>query len=442
MEDGSSPLWGVLIILLFIIMTGMFYGFGAAIQNLNENDLEERGEQGSRKAQKLLRLLKNPTRLIQVITMITTLLGICFGAFGIRGYVRFFGAYIDNKAAMLLTILLSVILLLSLGVLSFKKICSSYPEKTAYAFVDFVSFFLVVLTPLTWITSRISDLVVRLFKVDPEESSSDVTEEEILSMVDEAHEQGVIRESEAEMIQNIIDFGDKAAKDIMIHRTNMEALEGNTTLKEALYVMLEEEYSRYPIYQEDLDDILGIVNFKDVVRLITERPEDENKALREIPGLLRPATFIPGTRSINDIFQAMQHKKIHMAIVVDEYGQTDGLLSMEDILEEIVGEIEDEYDEREILIQPQRDNSVLIEGLTRLEDVEEELGITFSEERFETLNGYLTSVLGHIPTAQDTDVTAGGYQFQILSVSGNVIEKVRAKKLSPYSEDVCQPMES
>lgn len=442
MEDGSSPLVGCIVFVLFIIFNGIFYGFGAAIQNLNESDVEQKMEEGDRKAKKLCKLIKQPSSLIQVITIITTLLGICFGTFGISGLGRYFSNYIASELALILVILIAVILLLSLGVFPAKRICASYPEKASYLLVNFVCFFLGVFKPLAWIIVRISNLMLRLFGVDPDRKNTDVTEEEIISIVDEAHEQGVIRENEAEMIQNIIGFSDKTADAVMTHRKNVVALKSDMTLDRVIMVMLEEGFSRYPVYQNDLDDVIGILHFKDVVKIITEQKDAGSKTILQIPELLRKAVFIPGTRSISAIFQTMQHKKIHMVIVVDEYGQTDGLVALEDILEEIVGEIEDEYDEEELLIQPLHDSSVLMDGLTQQEDVEEELKIEFSGERFDTLNGYLTNILGHVPTQEDREVITDGYRFQILSVANNVIEKVRAEKIymkETKGEDiVCQ----
>ena len=196
-------------------------------------------------------------------------------------------------------------------------------------------------------------------------------------------------------------------------------------------MMLEEGYSRYPVYADDLDNILGILHFKDVMRVASTSSMAGGKPIREIPGMIRPAIFIPQTRGINQLFQGMQARKTHLVVVVDEYGQTVGLVSMEDILEEIVGEINDEYDEDEQNIQPQLDQSILIDGFTRLEELEEELGMDFGEQEVETLNGYLTSVLDHIPTVKDKEVIANGYRFEILSVENNTIQKVKAKKLPP-----------
>lgn len=256
----------------------------------------------------------------------------------------------------------------------------------------------------------------------------DLTENEIIDLVDEAHEQGVIQESEAEMIQNIMEFSDKSAKDIMIHRKNMHILNDEMTLTEALQFMTESRNSRYPIYHENIDNILGFIHIKDIIRLYLTGEYNET-SLSQIPSLIRAVAFVPEARGLDSIFKAMQAKKMHMAIVVDEYGQTEGLLTLEDLLEEIVGNILDEYDESENFIQPQFDESILMDGLTPLEDVEDVLGIDFGEQDFDTLNGYLTSLLGHIPTEEDKEIKANGYSFQILQVERNIIQKLRVEKI-------------
>ena len=167
------------------------------------------------------------------------------------------------------------------------------------------------------------------------------------------------------------------------------------------------------------------------MKFLTRNSWSKFKPLKELPGLIRTAAFIPETRSIGDLFHTMQAKKLHMVIVVDEYGQTAGIVSMVDILEEIVGEIQDEYDDDEIMIRTQIDNSILIDGFAYIEDVEEKLNVDFGEMVFETLNGYLTSLLGHIPTEKDldTELVANGYRFKILSLGNKTIDKVRAEKI-------------
>ena len=287
--------------------------------------------------------------------------------------------------------------------------------------------------------------MVRLFGVDPHSHDDQVTEEEIISMVDDAHEKGVIEENEAEMIQNIMEFSETEAQDIMTHRKNINAIEENTTLEKALEFMLENSNSRYPVYREDIDHIIGILHLKDAMRQMAVF-DCKELPIKRIPKLIREASYIPETRSINDLFKAMQAKKIHMTIVVDEYGQTSGLVTMEDILEEIVGNILDEYDEEEQFIHVQTDDSLIMEGFTPLEQVDEVLGSDFDEsEDFDTLNGYLTSVLGHVPDmAEDKEIKAKGYLFTILAVENNTIQKVRVEKLpeEEKGEETCQDIQN
>ena len=257
-----------------------------------------------------------------------------------------------------------------------------------------------------------------------------VTEEEIISMVDEAHERGVIQQDEAEMIQNIMTFDEKEAHDIMTHRKNVIAFEQHILLQEMADHILEEGISRYPIYDTSLDNIVGIVHYKDVLKFLTRNPWARHKEVAELPGLIREVFLIPETRSIADLFRLMQRQKTHMAVVVDEYGQTAGIVCMEDILEEIVGDILDEYDEDELRFKTQAGGSIVIDALTKLEEVEDRLGISFGDVDYETLNGFLTDCLGHIPAREDLDRTieAVGYRFKILSLGNHTIGKVRAEK--------------
>ena len=263
-----------------------------------------------------------------------------------------------------------------------------------------------------------------------------VTEEKIISLLDDANEQGLIEENEAEMIQNIISFQEKDAGQVMTHRKNVVAFSRDEALMDIVDRMLEEGNSRYPVYGEDMDDIIGIIHYKDAIKFITKNPWARNKPLHELPGLIRQAAFIPETRSIGDLFRSMQSRKIHMAVVVDEYGQTAGIITMEDILEEIVGDILDEYDEDEISFKTLRDNSIVIDAMTSLEDVGEALQIKFPPMEFETLNGYLTSLLGHIPTEKDRnkELLANGYRFKILSLGKRTIDKVKAEKVKETAE--------
>lgn len=262
----------------------------------------------------------------------------------------------------------------------------------------------------------------------------DPVKSEVEEAVDEASEQGKLESYEAEMIRNVLSFSDTDAREIMTHRNDIKAVDGSRTLDEALHEMITSSNSRFPVYEETIDTILGIITIRDAARAFFLHPEMRDSPISEIPGLLREATIFPESRSIDKLMQSMRAQKIQLIIVVDEYGQTSGVVSMEDIVEEIVGNILDEYDPDENFIQHGYDDSIVMDGMTPLERAEEVLQTDFQTEDFETLNGYLTDCLGHVPTANDKMVTGNGFLFHILKVENHTIRKVRAERQRPVSD--------
>ena len=441
---------------LFIIMNGILYGFGSAIQRASQSELEKRNQEGDKKARWLLQVMDEPMGIINTTLIVGTLFSILTGYVGIHRIVpvlynglkeHAFFSYIPDAVTAFISIFLvlfvTVIILVAVGMISSKKLSAQNPTGWALRSAGFVKRIVTLFSPVTFLVVKLSNGFVRLFGVDPHKTGEDVTEEEIISMVDDAHEQGVIEESEAEMIQNIMEFSDKEAQDIMTHRKNIHAVSEKTSLKEALEYMLNGSNSRYPVYREDIDDIIGVIHLKDAMKEITFH-HNGDVPVNKIHNLIREASYIPETRSINDLFKRMQAKKIHMAIVVDEYGQTSGIVTMEDILEEIVGNILDEYDEDDHFIVEQLDHTYLMKVLTPLEEVEDTLSIDLKEEEFDTLNGYLTSLLGHIPNMEeDKEIRTNGYLFTILGVENNTIQRVRVEKLpTEEGELLCQDIQN
>lgn len=455
MEDGSSPLWGFIVLGLFIVINGIFHAFGSALDHVRESDIDKRLEQGDNKAQKILYLLETPARFHDSLQTVATLLGLIGGYIGIAVIIScLYNTYIDiwkqlevsefviMTALVVIISIVTVILLMAFGYLIPRKLAKVHPEKTLFRYFGIISMIMVCFKPILWIGRMIANLVVLLFGIDPHGNEDEVTEEEIISMVDEAHEQGVLQENEAEMIQNIFEFTETMARDIMTHRKNIIALDGNLFLEDAMKIMLEKSNSRYPVYEGDIDNIIGVIHLKDAMKQMTFG-EMGPIAICDIPNLIRQVEFVPETRSIDRVFQYMQSKKAHMVIVVDEYGQTAGLVAMEDILEEIVGNILDEYDDDELFIVHQFDDSILMDGLTPLKQVSEVLQTDFLNEDYETLNGYLTSILDHIPTEQDTEVTAKGFSFQILKVENHIIQNVRVERIAEEEGDKrCQDIQN
>lgn len=270
----------------------------------------------------------------------------------------------------------------------------------------------------------------RFFKKRPNDEQM---EQEIISMVNEVHEQGVLEDSEAMMIHNIFEFGDKEAKDIMTHRKNIVAIDGDMPFGEAMKLIIEQSNSRFPVYEGDIDNIVGAIHIREVLMYARDESVQEQK-VKEIENLVFDIDFIPETKNINSLFREMQAKKSHIAIVVDEYGQTSGLVALEDILEEIVGNILDEHDEEPGTIAQLDVNEYMMQGITPLEEVEEVLQIPFDAEDYETLNGYITALLGKIPTDNEAfSVEGNGCLFEVLSVNHKMIEKVRVTKLPEES---------
>lgn len=260
--------------------------------------------------------------------------------------------------------------------------------------------------------------------------NDDVIEEEIISMVKEGHEQGVLMESEAEMIHNIFEYMDKEAKDIMTHRKNIVAIDGNMSFYDMVAYVDDTGKSRFPVYDGDIDNIIGVLLIKDAF-LFCQRNEIFRTAVKDIPGLVREVDFITETIKINNLFKKMQSEKSQICIVIDEYGQTSGLVAMEDILEEIVGEIEDEHDEEEQTFSVEQDGSYTFDGLTELSDVLEVIDLPVEEDEFETLNGYVISLLEKVPNDDECEtIERYGYRFEIQKVENRIIREVRITKLA------------
>ena len=260
--------------------------------------------------------------------------------------------------------------------------------------------------------------------------NDDVTEEEIISMVREGHEQGTILASEAELIHNVFEFDDKEVKDIMTHRKNIVSLDGDMSFIDAIEFIIDTGKSRFPVYENDVDSIIGVLHIKDAFTFF-EKNEVYRSSIKDIDGLIRPVDFIPETVNINDLFKKMQSKKSHLAMVVDEYGQISGLIAMEDILEELVGNIEDEHDEEENYIRKSDDETFIMDGMTEFSDVKEALSLPVEDDAYETLNGFIISLSDKIPEEGDkTVISAYGYKFSVMSVEDKVIKQVMIKKLA------------
>ncbi len=429
MDDGAGPHISVAILLLFVALHAVCYRSIAALSDLNIGGLEKRSKEGDKKASLLLRLMRKPAGSLHTLQFFVTGMDLFAGIYVIAAY---------QGITRILFFIMYWVFVLVLCIYAPEKITGKKSEKWSFGFCKIIAFFVVLGYPFVKSMEIAADLVVRLTGAEPGEDMDDSTEEDIMSMVNEGHERGVILASEAEMIHNIFEFDDKEAKDIMTHRKGIVALDGEMAFAEAMEFMKESSNSRFPVYIGDIDNIIGVLHIKEALRICTHR-EYYQKPINQIHDLIRKVDFIPETRNINTLFKEMQSEKTHMVIVVDEYGQTAGIVAMEDILEEIVGNILDEHDdEYEEMIRMQQDGSYLLNGMADFEDVAKALAFEAGEdETYETLNGFLIAKIDKIPDEDDRiEVRAHGYCFKILAVEHKIIKKASATRILENDNDV------
>ena len=443
MDDGGASACSMILFFLLLFIEAVLSGFGRAIYLMNDKEIARKAEEeNDRKSLLLNRIIVHSTIYVNSIQMITTLIELVMGCFFLPRWAAQFRAWflewslfqgvsetVSGVLALVVATVCLMYILLTFSILLPRKLAQKHPDVWAYRFIGYIQFLRTVLYPLTGIVAISANAFLRLLGFRTIEEQADVTEEEIISMVNEGHEQGVLEAGEVEMITNIFEFGDKEASDIMTHRNNITAIDSTMPFKDALHFMLKESNSRYHVYEENLDHIIGVLYLKDAMRFHTS-DESLNAAVGSVKGLIREAVYVPETKNIDALFRSMQSEKNQMVIVIDEYGQTSGLVTMEDILEEIVGNIMDEYDAEETHIRIRGENEYVIEGMTKLADLEERFGIHFEESEFETLNGYLISIIDRIPDeGERIEVRIDGYLFQIVKVEKNVIQTVLVTKL-------------
>lgn len=438
------------IFIIFMLMNMCFYMFLTLVRELSVQDIESHENILKDSVLKRLREIESnkngfENRALVAIFVLTFLGGGFFLPVTKELYVKlcaeninhlfqhyFYSTFIHGIVlALFYIIILSVffVVFLAFFVLVPRRLAKQMSFKATARFISFVMIFSAFLRPVTYITNKFAKGILYILGIKKHNEENDVTEEEIISMVNEGQEQGVLEASEAEMIHNIFEYADKEVQDIMTNRNNIIAIDASMPFPEAIDFMIHENISRFPVYEENLDNIIGILNLKDAIRFHSTSKKAKG-CVKNYPGIMRKAVFVPETKNIDDLFKEMQSKKLQMVIVLDEYGQTSGLVAMEDILEEIVGNILDEYDVEADYIEERADDIYEIEGLTPLEELEEELGIVFDTNDFDTLNGFMISCLEHIPGKDEHfEMEYKGYRFEILEVENRIIKTVLVTKL-------------
>lgn len=437
--DPGSTVLKLLLLFLLIMVNALFAMSEIAIISLNDAKLERQAKEGNKKAAQILKLTANSSGFLSTIQIGVTLAGFLTSALAAQSFAVNLTdaicatpvadviprAVISGVSTVLITLIMSYFSLV-LGELVPKKIAMQKPEQVSFKVVSILLVVHTVARPFVKVLSISTNAVVRLLGMDPNADEETVTEEEIRMMVDVGQEKGVIEHTQKEMINNIFEFDDIDVSDVMTHRTDMACVSAEDHMNDVIQLAISEGYSRIPVYGEDLDNIIGIVYIKDLLKYIgTDLPESEL-----LTAHMRKAYYVPESKRCGDLFSEMTERHLQMAIVVDEYGGTAGLVTLEDLLESIVGNIQDEYDNEEAEISQINETTFTMEGVTDLEEVEDQLHVHFPEGDYDTLAGFLISQLGFLPEdgAQNV-VVFHNIRFTILSVEEHRIERVRVELL-------------
>ena len=439
--DPADPLLPKILVLVILILINAFFAAAEiAVISLSETKLRKQAEEGDKKAKKLLVLMQAPDSFLSAIQIAITLAGFLSSAFAAdsfsdplvhwltvdKGFTAIPTSTLNTIMVVLITIVLSYFSLV-LGELVPKRIAMKKTEAVARFTVGAVTSVAAVFRPVIWLLSKSTNGVLRLLHIDPKADEEDVSEDEIRMMVDLGEERGAIESNEKELIDNIFEFNNTTAEDVMIHRTDMVMLWVEDTREEILATIRSSGLSRFPVYEENADDIIGILNTRD---FLLNAQSDNPKSLR---ALLREAYFVPETVQADQLFRNMQVKKIHMAIVVDEYGGMSGIVTMEDLLEEIVGNIYDEFDKQtEAEIVRAGDNTWRISGSTPLKDVNDALDLSLPEdEDYDTLGGLIFSQFTTIPQDGSTpDLDCFGLHIHVEKLEDHRVETALVTKLA------------
>lgn len=446
--EPDGGLWIYIILLLFLILTNAFFAMSElAVISLNDGKLKKMASNGDKKAKMLVKLTEEPSKFLATIQVGVTISGFLASAVAADTFteyiVDFFRNYNVNPSTVKAISLVVITFLLSyftlvLGELVPKRLAMQNYEKISFRVARLLSIIYKIEKPLVALLSASTNGILRLLGIDPNQRQEEVTEEEIRMMIDVGNESGTIEQSEKDMIHNIFDFDDRIVDEIMTHRTEITAIDIDTTLNEIIDIALEEGYSRIPVYDDDLDNIVGILYIKDLLKLVLQQSTENFR----VTDYMRSALYIPETNRCKDLFQEFQKSKIQMAVIVDEYGGTSGIVTMEDLIESIVGNIQDEYDDEEEEITLISDNLYKIDGMFALDKIERIFNIRFSEDEdydYDTISGYITGYLGRIPSKDEHPVVSvDNVDFTVLNVEEHRITAVQAliKPVENSDEDI------
>ena len=432
LDSGDSTGIQVAAVLVLLLLSAFFSSAETALTTVNKVRVRTLAEGGDKRAAMVAAVIEDPAKMLSTILIGNNIVNLSASSLMTTLTLRLFGNAAVGIATGVLTLLILVF-----GEITPKTMSTLYAEKISFAYAGIIHVLMVVLTPVIFIVNKLSMAVLFLIRVDPNKKQDPITEDELRTIVEVSHEEGVIESDEKKMIYNVFDFGDSVAKDIMVPRIDMTFLDVNASYQEIMDIFRQEKYTRYPVYEETTDNVIGIVNIKDLFLI----PKDKEFKLRDY---LREPYYTYEFKKTTELMVELRKTMNSVAIVLDEYGATAGLITLEDMLEEIVGEIRDEYDaDEEDSIRKINPKEYVIEGAMKLDDLDDQLGLDLKSEDYDSVGGYIIGLLDHLPQAGE-EVTSGNLRFVVDTVERNRIDKVHlyildAPQKSEESEQESKP---
>lgn len=450
-SDPGAPLTAQIVLLLILTLINAFFAAAEmAVVSVNKNKIKVLAQDGNKRAAAVLKQIENPNKFLSTIQVAITLAGFLASASAAVGLSDDLGAFLHKTfdlpltiavdiAVVVVTVLLSYVTLV-LGELFPKRIAMQHSERIAMITVKPIRFIGFLAKPFVWFLSASVNFLLLITRQNINVENDEFSEDEVMSMLEVGQESGVLKEEGKKMINSIFAFDDKLAYEIMTPRTDVFAIDINDPMEEYIEELMELRYSRIPVYDDDQDKIIGILNIKDYFLKSREEGFD-NVNIRDI---IREAYFVPETKNIDSLFYELQKTRQHIAILIDEYGGFSGIVTIEDIVEEVMGEIEDEYDDEEIELEKIDDSTYLIDGGMDLDDINDELGTNLSSDNSESIGGLIIDILGEIPEEDEKEKRVVEFEncvLKIESVKDRRIEKVKLY-IMPEKEEPEEKKES
>lgn len=430
-------LTSILFLTILVMLNAFFAASEVALISLNDNKIRQMADKGDKKALLVQNLLKEPSRFLATIQIGITLAGFLASAFASESFadpvvylIKLTGisvpdTWLKTIAMILITLILSYFTLV-FGELVPKRLAMKKSESMAYLAVGTLNVLSSITSPFVKLLTLSTNFFIRLLGFDPNEEDEKVTEEEIRMMIDIGEERGAIHEIEKLMINNIFEFNNKTVANIMTHRIDIDALPVEADLNEVIAFVNSEKYSRIPVYQDSLDNIIGVLYSKDLIGILSDDKKRDNFTLSK---LIRPPYFVAASKRTDELFRELQRKNTHIAIIIDEHGGTAGMVTIEDLIEEIVGNIFDEYDEEEKDFDKLDEHTFMISGAVSLDAVEDYLEVNLPTDEYETLSGFLIGHLGRIPAPGEKPlIEFNGLAFQVEEVEEKRVSLVKVHK--------------